>query len=51
MVILASAILLPSLNAVGRVMEEIAERAVIFLYVLLPLSGLGVLFFLYVNLF
>ncbi len=45
------ALILPRVDAVRRVAEDFADRAVIFLYILMPLTGLGLLVFLYNNLF
>ena len=48
--ILALAIFLPRIETVRKVAEEFANRAVIFLYILLPLTGLGTLIFVINNL-
>lgn len=49
--ILSSTLFLPRVVMIRRIMEDFAERAVIFLYVLLPLTGVGLLLFLFNNLF
>ncbi len=49
--LLVCALLLPWVDAVRRVAENFADRAVIFLYILMPLTALGLLVFLYNNLF
>ena len=48
--ILALAIFLPRIETVRKAAEEFANRAVIFLYILLPLTGLGTLIFVINNL-
>jgi hypothetical protein len=45
------AIVLPFLKPVRKVIDELADRAVVFLYILLPVTGLGLLIFLFENLF
>ncbi len=45
------AIGLPFLKPVRKVIDELADRTVIFLYILLPVTGLGLLIFLFDNLF
>ncbi len=45
------AILLPFLQPVQKIADELADRAVVFLYLLLPLTALGLLLFLFINLF
>lgn len=49
--ILLLAILLPWIKLVQKMMEELADRAVVFLYILLPLTGLGILLFTFNNMF
>lgn len=51
LVLLIAALLLARVDAVRRVTENFADRAVIFLYILLPLSALGIIVFLVNNLF
>ena len=51
LVILIVSILLPRIEWIQKITNEFADRAVIFLYILLPLSGLGVLLFGINNLF
>jgi len=51
LIILLLAIVLPFLNPVQKIADEFADRAIVFLYILLPLTGLGVLIFLFINLF
>lgn len=48
--ILALSIFLPRIETVRKVTEDFANRAVIFLYILLPLTGLGTLIFVINNL-
>jgi hypothetical protein len=48
--ILAFAIFLPHIEIIRRVTEDFANRAVIFLYILLPLTSLGTLIFIVNNL-
>lgn len=48
--ILALAIFLPRVQTIRKVTEDFANRAVIFLYILLPLTGLGTLVFVINNL-
>ena len=50
LVILALAIFLPRVETIRKVAEDFANRAVIFLYILLPLTGLGTLIFFVNNL-
>jgi hypothetical protein len=50
LVILALAIFLPRIETVRKVTEDFANRAVIFLYILLPLTSLGTLIFIVNNL-
>ncbi len=45
------AIFLPQYGSVRRVVEDFADRTIIFLYLLTPLTGAGLLLFLYKNLF
>jgi hypothetical protein len=51
LVILALAIFLPRIETIRKGTEDFANRAVIFLYILLPLTGLGTLVFVINNLF
>ena len=51
LVLLAAALLLARVDTVRKATEDFADRAVIFLYILLPLSALGVIVFLVNNLF
>jgi hypothetical protein len=41
------AIFLPYVKSIRKVVEDIADRAIVFLYILAPLTGFGILFFLY----
>ena len=50
LIILVLAIVLPFLKPVQRIADGFADRAVVFLYILLPLSGVGILIFLLTNL-
>ena len=50
LVILTLAIFLPRIETIRKVAEDFANRAVIFLYILLPLTGLGTLIFVINNL-
>lgn len=45
------ALLLPFIKPVQKIADGFAERAIIFLYILLPVTGLGILIFLFNNLF
>ena len=49
--LLLFAVLVARVDAVRRIAENFADRALIFLYILLPLSALGILLFLFNNLF
>lgn len=49
--LLVVAVLLASINVVRKVTEDFADRAVIFLYILMPLTAIGLLVFLFNNLF
>ncbi len=49
--LLLLAVLLPRVEIVRKVAEDFADRALILLYVLLPLSALGLIIFLFNNLF
>ena len=49
-IILFLAIVLPFLKPVERITDGFADRAVVFLYILLPMTGLGILIFLFDNL-
>lgn len=49
--ILFLAVVLPYSDRVRKVVENFADRAIIFLYILTPLTGIGLLFFIYKNLF
>ncbi len=49
--LLLVAVFVARVEAVRKISEDFADRAIIFLYVLLPLTGLGILVFLYNNLF
>lgn len=51
LIIFLAAILLPSLKPVQKVTEEFADRSTVFLYIILSLTGLGMLIFLFINLF
>lgn len=51
LVILLLAIFLPRVEMVRKIMEDFADRTLIFLYILLPLTGLGLLLFLFNNVF
>lgn len=48
---LVLAIGLPYLNPIQRIADGLADRAVVFLYVLLPITAIGMLIFLWINLF
>jgi len=47
LVIFLLAIFLPYVALVRKIVEDLADRAIIILYVLVPLTGLGLLLFLY----
>jgi len=51
LIILLLSIGLPKVPVVQKVLEEFADRTTVFLYILLPLSGLGILAFAIDNLF
>ena len=48
---LAAAIALPALPPIRRALEAFADRAIIFLYVLMPLSALALVVLVINNLF
>jgi hypothetical protein len=45
------AIVLPYILPIRKIVEDFADRAIIFLYILAPLTGLGLLIFVFNNLF
>jgi hypothetical protein len=51
LVISLLAILLPFLKPVQKITDEFADRSTVFLYILLPMTTLGILIFLFINLF
>ena len=51
LVIFLVAIFLPYVGPIRKTVEDFADRAIILLYVWVPLTGLGLLLFLYNNLF
>jgi len=51
LIVFLLAISLPFLKPVQKIIDGFADRAVVFLYVLLPVTGLGILIFLFDNLF
>jgi hypothetical protein len=51
LMIVLLAILLPFLKPVQKVADEFADRSTVFLYIILPVTSLGILIFLFINLF
>jgi len=51
LVIFLSALFLPQIEIIRKIIEDFADRTVIFLYIFLPLTGLGLLLFVINNLF
>ncbi len=49
--LLLVALLLPFMDIIQKAAENFADRAVIFLYILMPLTAVGILVFLFNNLF
>jgi len=51
LVILVLSVFLPRVEVIRIITEGFADRTVIFLYILLPLTGVGLLIFIFNNLF
>jgi len=51
LVLFLMAVLLPQFEIVKKLLEGFADRAVIFLYIFLPLTGIGLLLLIFNNLF
>jgi hypothetical protein len=50
LMILLSSVFLPQVEVIRKITEGFADRTVIFLYILLPLTGVGLLIFIFNNL-